>query len=260
MSDPIPGLAAARALLAAARHVLVLTGAGISAESGLPTFRDDQGYWAKFDPRVLASMPGFRKDPVGVWQWYEERRRRARAVVPNAAHLALAAYALRRPGQVTIVTQNVDALHTRAAHAAAAAGDPAPALPLEYHGSLFALKCPGCGRPTNDSGDLDIVDDASLPRCAHCNARLRPGVVWFGDPIPDLVAHAAQRAAETADGCLVIGTSAEVYPAANLPEGVKNRGGWLIEINPEPTGLSPRADHCLRAPAGQAVPALLAVG
>jgi len=230
--------------LCAARHVLVLTGAGVSAESGVPTFRDAQsGLWARFRPEELATVEAFEADPQLVWSWYEWRRDLVERAEPNPGHRALAELARRVP-RLTLVTQNVDGLHSRA-------GSPDV---IEFHGSLFANRCLHCGRPAT----AVTRPCPAVPRCEDCGGPIRPGVVWFGEAIPaDALARSLAAAADC-DLFLSVGTSSLVYPAAGLAEQALRAGARLVEVNPQPTDLSRMADHVLRAPSGVALPALLA--
>lgn len=232
----------ARQRIEAARHILVLTGAGISAESGVPTFRDAlTGLWARFDPEELATEEAFRRQPQLVWDWYQHRRELVAAVQPNPGHVAVARLAALR--QVTLVTQNVDGLHQRAGSTDV----------IELHGNLFANKwLDGCGRC-----EAATDDDGRPPRCTHCGAMMRPGVVWFGEDLPRVARYRAEHAAEQCDLCLVIGTSGMVYPAAGLPGVARDNGAGVIVINPQPSALDATADLVLRAPAGQCLPMLL---
>jgi NAD-dependent deacetylase len=246
-------VARARALLRDAAHVIVLTGAGVSAESGVPTFRGAGGLWKHFRAEDLATPEAFARDPRLVWEWYAWRRGMVGACAPNAAHMAMAVRALRKRN-VTIVTQNVDGLHTRAAREAAGGSDPTPALPLEVHGSVLRDRCSGC-----DARSEPVpVDATTLPRCTRCGALLRPDVVWFGEMLDEDTLAAADAAAASADVCLVVGTSALVHPAASLPLRTRARGGVIIEVNPEETPLTPAAAVSIRARAAEAVPHLLA--
>jgi NAD-dependent deacetylase len=245
----------ARAVLRDAAIAVVLTGAGISAESGVPTFRGGGGLWGQFRAEDLATPEAFARDPRGVWAWYAWRRTLVADCAPNAAHRALAEWALRR-GTVTIVTQNVDGLHARAARDAAGQDDPARALPLEVHGSLFRDKCSGCGR-RSEPGPVDATSLAMLPRCTRCGALLRPDVVWFGEMLDEEVLAAADGAAATADVCLVVGTSALVHPAAALPLRTRAHGGVVIDVNPEETPLTRVAEISIRGRAAAVVPQLL---
>jgi NAD-dependent deacetylase len=237
-------LARAADALRKARHVCVLTGAGISAESGIPTFRDAlTGLWAKFRPEDLATPEAFERDPKFVWDWYEFRRELVRQAEPNPGHFALAELAGRVP-RFTLVTQNVDGLHQRAGSKGV----------LEYHGNILRDRC---------CVELIIADRSEdsrhgLPRCAACGGLLRPDVVWFGEAIPRGPMLAAAGAAESCDVFLSIGTSSLVYPAAGLAESALRAGATVIEVNPERTDLSRAADIVLGGPSGLLLPRLLA--
>ena len=226
-----------------ARHVCVLTGAGISAESGIPTFRDAlTGLWSKFSPQELATPEAFARDPETVWSWYEWRRELIRQAQPNAGHLALAELARRVPG-LTLVTQNVDGLHQRAGSQGV----------LEYHGNILRDRC------TVEQIVAERSEDTrtGLPRCAACGGLLRPDVVWFGEAIPAGPMTLAAAAAEDCDVFLSVGTSSLVYPAAGLAEVALRRSATVVEINPNETDLSPHSHLVLRGPSGQILPALL---
>jgi NAD-dependent deacetylase len=244
--------ARARELLASAREVVVLTGAGISAESGVPTFRGSGGLWKSFRPEQLATPEAFARDPRLVWEWYRWRRQLIGACRPNAAHRALASFALEREG-VRIVTQNVDGLHAAAAREVAGSRDATPALPLELHGSILRSRCTRCHRRAAHQGG----SSEQLPSCEACGALLRPDVVWFGESLDADVLGEAIARAESADVCLVIGTSAVVQPAAGLASLTEAGGGTVIEVNPERTPLSDSADISLRGTAVETVPELL---
>jgi NAD-dependent deacetylase len=234
----------AAAALREARHVCVLTGAGISAESGIPTFRDAlTGLWANFNPEDLATPEAFDRDPKFVWDWYEFRRELIRKAEPNPGHFALAALARRVP-RFTLVTQNVDGLHQRAGSKGV----------LEYHGNILRDRC------CVEQVIADRSEDSrhGLPRCAACGGLLRPDVVWFGEAIPRGPMLAAADAAESCDVFLSIGTSSLVYPAASLAESALRAGATVIEVNPERTDLSPAADVVLGGPSGLLLPRLLA--
>jgi NAD-dependent deacetylase len=245
-SSPAPfshSIEDAAAALKKARHVCVLTGAGISAESGIPTFRDAlTGLWSKFSPEELATPEAFERDPELVWQWYEWRRELIRRAEPNAGHVALAELAHRVP-RLTLVTQNVDGLHQRA-------GSPGV---LEYHGNILRDRCSVEQIVAERSEDAR----AGLPHCASCGGLLRPDVVWFGEAIPRQPMMLAAAAAADCDAFLSIGTSSLVYPAAGLAEVALQRGVPVIEVNPNETDLTAQADMALRGPAGQILPALL---
>jgi NAD-dependent deacetylase len=226
-----------------ARSVLALTGAGVSAESGVPTFRGPGGLWRDFRPEDLATPEAFARDPRLVWEWYAWRRETIAPLRPNAAHAALAALERRLDG-FRLATQNVDGLH-----AAAGSG-----RVLELHGSIWRLRCCGCGRSAEDRR----VPLPELPPRCSCGALLRPGVVWFGEMLPPGALEEAMAAAASAEVVLVIGTSSLVYPAAALPQVARAKGAFVIEINTEPTPLSALADVALRGPAAELTPALLA--
>ena len=245
----------ARTLLSDAGAVVVLTGAGISAESGVPTFRGPAGLWKSFRPEDLATPEAFARDPRLVWEWYAWRRTLVAGCVPNAAHRAMAEWALRRD-RVTIVTQNVDGLHARAAHEVAGGRDAGAALPVEVHGSLLRDRCSGCDARTAPVA-VDATSVATLPRCTLCGSLLRPDVVWFGEMLDESVLAAADGAAATADVCLVVGTSALVHPAASLPLRTRAHGGMVIEVNPEETPLSRMAEVVIRGGAAEMIPMLV---
>jgi NAD-dependent deacetylase len=236
-----PALARA---LAGARRVVALTGAGVSAESGIPTFRDAlTGLWARFDPLELATPSAFTRHPKRVWDWYAERRAAVLAAHPNAGHRALAAIERRVPAFV-LATQNVDGLHARAGSRAV----------VEMHGSILRVRCSRCAVVVARWDD-PIADDEP-PRCPRCGAFLRPDVVWFEEMLPPAAIAAAEDAARACDLMIVAGTSAEVHPAAALPVLAKDAGATLVEVNPHATPVSPLADFALRARSGVALPAL----
>jgi NAD-dependent deacetylase len=261
----------ARALLQGAQRIVVLTGAGVSAESGVPTFRGPGGLWKSRRPEELATPEAFLRDPRTVWEWYAWRRGIVAACRPNGAHLALAALALRHPSTV-IVTQNVDGLHHRAADAVVvdemAAHEnpgrhPAPcdasrAHPLEIHGALHRDRCSRCARRSPPLARVDTTSVETLPRCTACRGLLRPDVVWFGESLDADVLERSFEAARWADLCLVVGTSSVVYPAAAVPQLAHAHGAVVIEVNPEATPLSEDATVCLRGAAGEIVPSLVA--
>ena len=237
-------LAIAVSALRAARHVCVLTGAGISAESGVPTFRDAQtGLWAKFRPEDLATPEAFARDPRRIWEWYEWRRELVRCAQPNAGHRALAELARIVP-RLTLVTQNVDSLHQRAGSEGV----------IEYHGNILRDRCTAEGIVT-DRSPLSVT---GLPECARCGELLRPDVVWFGEAIPRSALLQADVAAADSDVFMAIGTAAVVYPAAGLAERALRSGAKIIEINTESTELTPLADVALQGPSGQLLPQIVA--
>lgn len=230
--------------LRAARRVVVLTGAGISAESGVPTFREAQtGLWARYNPEELATPEAFRRNPKLVWEWYAWRQERVRQAAPNPGHIALVEME-RRIADFTLITQNVDGLHRRAGSHQV----------LELHGNLFRAKCLDEDRPVESWPDSEEIP----PRCPRCGALLRPDVVWFGEMLPASTLHAAEHAALTADIFFSIGTSALVYPAADLPFSALAAGVTVVEINPQPTPLSPHVTFSLHGAAGAVLPALVA--
>lgn len=240
-------LAKAREAVLAARSIVVLTGAGISAESGIPTFRDAMtGLWARFRPEDLATPKAFQRDPRSVWSWYAARRAAAAAASPNAGHRALAeleiACAARAAGFI-LVTQNVDGLH----HASGSR------RVVELHGNLRRVKCFEHGHPAA-TWDPDAVP----PLCAVCGSMLRPDVVWFGEMLPEGALDAAMRAAATCDVLLSVGTSGLVEPAASLPFAALEAGAVVIEVNADATPLTPLATFALRGPAGAILPRLAA--
>jgi len=239
---------AVRHRLQRAAKVCVLTGAGMSAESGIPTFRDAlTGLWSRFDPAQLASEDGFRANPQLVWDWYAERRDGVRRTQPNAGHHALAAFALTRQGQVTVITQNVDDLHQRAGN-----GDA-----IRLHGDI--LEDRWLDRCPRDSGcDTEWAAPGRPPRCADCGNFVRPGVVWFGELLPFGAIDAAERAAKSCDVMLVVGTSGAVWPAAGLATMVRRAGAFVAIVNPHPSEIDAVADIVLRGTAATLLPQLLA--
>lgn len=245
--------ASARALLSGAARVVVLTGAGVSAESGVPTFRGPGGLWKQFRPEDLATPQAFARDPRLVWEWYGWRRGLIAHCAPNAAHRAIAAWMTRAPG-VVLVTQNVDDLHERAARELGAPEGP-PRV-LKVHGSLFRARCTSCGAEDVHDGPVDATDEGTLPRCA-CGGLLRPAVVWFGEMLPPAVIQAAFQAARDADACLVVGTAGAVYPAAGIAHEAQAHGAPVIVVDPGETDYDGMADVRLVTPAGTVLPALL---
>jgi NAD-dependent deacetylase len=224
-----------------ASHLCVLTGAGVSAESGVPTFRDAQeGLWAEYDPLKLATPAGFADNPSLVWKWYAWRRELVAEVEPNPGHVAIAELEGLVP-RVSLVTQNVDGLHQRAGSRNV----------IEFHGNLFVNRCFRDGRV------VDEPVNGHPPTCPDCGGPVRPGVVWFGEMIPDDARDAAFSAAADCDAFLSVGTSSTVQPAAGLVEVAAANGATTVEINPEPTDYADRVDFALAGPAGVVLPELV---
>jgi NAD-dependent deacetylase len=243
-------VAAVQALAQRAASVCVLTGAGMSAESGIATFRDAMsGLWSRFDPAELASEEGFRANPARVWAWYAERKQAVRAAHPNAGHVALAEYGRRRSGVLTIVTQNVDDLHQRAGWTQT----------IRLHGDILADRwlqpCPG-GR----SCDVAKAEPGEPPRCADCGNLLRPGVVWFGEMLPEDAMAAAEQAARACELMLVVGTSGAVWPAAGLAAVARRAGAKVAILNPDASDIDDQAHWVLRGTAATLLPRLLRAG
>lgn len=243
-------LARARAAIVQARQVAVLTGAGMSAESGIPTFRDAlTGLWARFDPHELASVEGFRADPERVWDWYAERREGVIRARPNAGHQALAAWARAHPGRMGVVTQNVDDLHQRAGQTEV----------VRLHGDILGqqwLDEAACTqRPRCDAAQ---AKPGRPPRCERCGNLARPGVVWFGEALPMAALERAQALADNCGVLLVVGTSGAVWPAAGLAGRARRGGATVVMINPQPSEIDAEAHVVLRGTAAQVLPALLA--
>jgi NAD-dependent deacetylase len=232
----------ASAFLRAAASVAVLTGAGISAESGVPTFRGADGLWKGASPQELASPEGFARDPHKVWEWYNLRRNALRLVKPNAGHFALAELE-RRVEEFGLITQNVDRLHQAAGSRNV----------VELHGNIWEVRCTECTRVYDRLG----IELPPEPRCEKCGAWLRPGVVWFGELLPAGAFAQAEQWAERSDVFLVIGTSAVVWPAAGLVSLAKDAGAKIIEINIEDTPATELANVALRGPSGEILPRLV---
>jgi NAD-dependent deacetylase len=224
-------------------NICVLTGAGISAESGIPTFRGAGGMWAKYRPEELATPEAFAANPRLVWEWYQARREAVSEAAPNPGHKALAEWeGLAR--SFVLVTQNVDGLHRAAGSRQV----------LELHGNIRRNRCTACGR---ESTMDEITFNGQLPLC-ECGGLLRPAVVWFGESLPEDILEAAFTAVRHCDLFLAVGTSAVVYPAAALPRLALDRGVPVIEVNTEETPLTAGATYSLRGPAGEVLPPLVA--
>lgn len=226
------------------RRVVALTGAGISAESGIPTFRGADGFWKRYRPEDLATPEAFARDPRLVWEWYLFRRQLIAEAKPNAGHYALFELEKMLDGQFTLITQNVDGLHQRAGNL----------KPIQLHGSIFVNRCSSCSKHSPDD-ELDF--DNLPPNCPHCGGSMRPGVVWFGESLNISVVEDAFSCSRQATLFLAIGTSAVVHPAASLPLAAHENGAFLIEINPESTPISSVADCVLRYPSARALPLLV---
>jgi NAD-dependent deacetylase len=223
-----------------ARHAVALTGAGISAESGVPTFRGADGIWKKFKPEELATFDAFMANPQLVWEWYSHRRKLIHEVQPNAGHYALSELAALFP-EFTLITQNVDGLHLRAV---------SPQV-HELHGNINRNRCLKCGA-------TDFSDDfKEIPPYCGCGGQLRPDVVWFGEMLPEDILWKSIRASEQADLFFTIGTSAAVHPAASLPILAKQRGAYLVEINPEPSEISHHCDITFKGKSGEILPQIV---
>ena len=227
------------ALTADRVRVVALTGAGISAESGIPTFRSAGGWWKSHRPEDLATPEAFARDPRTVWEWYEYRRGIVATAMPNPGHLELARWE-RHFDHFTLITQNVDSLHRRAGSS----------QPHELHGNISLSICHRCRQ---SKGSVGLGSDGEIPRC-ECGGLIRPAVVWFGEPLPPQTLQLAWDASEHADVFLSVGTSSIVQPAADLARVAKRAGAFLIEVNPEETEMSHLFDEVLRGPAGIVLP------
>lgn len=227
-----------------AKKLVFFTGAGISAESGIATFRGKDGIWNKMKPEELANFDAFMKNPDLVWQWYQHRREIVHNTEPNAGHIAIAE--LEKYIDVTVVTQNIDNLHRRAGSTKI----------FELHGNIERNFCVDCRTffSLNDLENPDIV-----PHCKKCGGLVRPDVVWFGEYLPQDQFSCGEKAAEWSDLCFVVGTSAVVYPAAYIPMSAKRAGAYLVEINLEPTELSNYADYSVFGKSGEILPEVLAI-
>jgi len=237
--------------LRAATRVVVFTGAGVSAESGIPTFRDKQtGLWEKFDASELATPDAFERDPPLVWGWYEWRRALVRNAEPNAGHRAIAAMETHVP-QFTLVTQNVDDLHERAGSTEV----------IHLHGELSKPYCEACHQPYSQVEGIPNSPPGGArmepPRCGSCGAKIRPGVVWFGEPLPQDQWTAAREAAWHCDFFICCGTSALVQPAASLVGIAIDAGATTVQVNPNPTDLDTSVTVAIRGPSGTVLPQLV---
>ena len=226
-----------------ATRVVVLTGAGVSQESGLRTFRDAQaGLWSQYKPEDLASPEAFTRDPKLVWDWYAWRREAIKGVRPNPGHYALVEMEKLVP-EFTLITQNVDGLHRFAGSQNV----------LELHGNIQKVRCSQCGLFT----ETWVDDPDSVPTCSNCGGLLRPDVVWFGEPLPRGELEAAVKASRACQVFFSIGTSGVVQPAASLAHAARNNGSVVVEINAEPTPLTPKVDFAFHGKSGELLPDLV---
>lgn len=234
----VPGEVAQR--LRAAERVAAMTGAGASAESGIPTFRGDGGLWKNHRPEQLATPQAFEKDPELVWEWYHWRRGLIRESSPNAAHHSLVQIERNSP-QFTLITQNVDGYHLTAGSETV----------LEIHGNINRARCSSCAHR------VPLADETGVLTCAQCGALMRPDVVWFGENLDPSILEASYSASGSADFFLVAGTSSVVQPAASLAFSAKERGGYVLEVNLDPTPLTGTADVTILGKAGEVLSALV---
>jgi len=234
-------LEAARNAVRGANRIAVLTGAGVSAESGIPTFRSHGGFWRNRRFEDLATPQGFARDPKLVWQWYEERRRGIASARPNAGHAALVSIE-RRATEFTLITQNVDGLHDLAGSKNI----------VKLHGDIWTVRCTSCGSARTERAEMNDLP----PHCA-CGGMLRPGVVWFGEMLPQGAIESATAAVRRAEVLIVAGTSAQVYPAAGLIPLALDSGAQVVEINPEPTDFSGEVTFALRGNSADILPQLV---
>lgn len=231
--------------LARAERIAVLTGAGISAESGVPTFRDPGGLWQRFKPEELANIDAFLRNPTLVQGWYAHRRNVVEDVAPNPGHDALAELERLVP-EFLLATQNVDGLHQRAGSARV----------VELHGAITRSYCVDCGETAAD-GELGAIERGLEARCTGCGGLLRPDVTWFGEMLPEGAMEAAAEAAATADVFLSVGTSAVVYPAAGLPLVAKDSGAYVAEVNVERSAIAHELDEVVLGRSGEVLPVLV---
>ncbi|MFH1862112.1 MAG: NAD-dependent deacylase [bacterium] len=226
------------------KRIVALTGAGISAESGIPTFRGADGYWRQYRPEELATPEAFASNPHLVWEWYIYRRQLIAQSRPNSGHLALFELENLLADRFTLITQNVDGLHARTGNKRT----------LELHGNIFLNRCNRCFKRFSD----DVLDFSLFPpSCPKCSGAIRPDVVWFGESLNISVIEDAFGSSRMATLFLAVGTSAVVHPAASLPIAAHENGAFLIEINPDATPLSPFADCVLRYPSAKVLPLLV---
>ena len=226
-----------------AKKIVFVTGAGISQESGIPTFRGTDGLWRKYDPMQLATIDAFYDDPKLVWEWYEDRRKNILQAKPNPGHSAIAE--LEKYKEVTVLTQNIDGLHQRSGSTKV----------LELHGSIIRIKCSVC----NFKDNIPTSFDELPPKCSSCNNILRPDVVWFGESLPQDVWNQAIFEAKSCDVMIIAGTSLVVSPANTLPIYAKQNNALLVEVNPEETIMSSEMDLSLKMTSAKALPNLITI-
>jgi NAD-dependent deacetylase len=232
----------ARGWIRECRSLCILTGAGVSAESGVPTFRGADGLWKQRNPMSLATPKAFASDPEEVWEWYQWRREMIRGCAPNAGHRAIAAVERAKP-DFLLITQNVDGLHREAGSRRM----------VEIHGDIWKVRCTGCSREKEERGRFDTLP----PRCGACGSILRPGVVWFGERLPRDAVEAAEEMLTRCEVLIVAGTSALVAPASGYAGTAKHHGARVIEVNPEETPVSELCDETFRGPSAEVLPQLL---
>jgi NAD-dependent deacetylase len=226
-----------------AKKIVFVTGAGISQESGIPTFRGNDGLWRKYDPMQLATIDAFYNNPKLVWEWYEDRRKNILGAKPNPGHFAIAE--LEKFKDVVVLTQNIDGLHQRAGSSNV----------LELHGSIIRIKCTVC----EFEDDIPSSFDSLPPKCTRCDNILRPDVVWFGEPLPQIVWNQAIIEANTCEIMIIAGTSLVVSPANTLPVYAKQNNAILIEVNPEQTQMSSEMDMSIRTTSAKALPSIIKI-
>ena len=224
------------------RKIVFVTGAGISQESGIPTFRGKDGYWRRYDPMKLASIDAFYDDPKLVWEWYEDRRKNILSVKPNEGHFAISQ--MEEFKDIVVLTQNIDGLHQRSGSTNV----------LELHGSIIRIKCTVCDFIDNITENFE-----SLPPKCKCGSMLRPDVVWFGEPLPQNIWQSAIKEASVCDVMVIVGTSLVVSPANTLPVYAKQNGAILIEVNPEKTVMSNDMDLSIQATSVGVLPKMLSI-
>lgn len=225
-----------------AKNIVFVTGAGISQESGIPTFRGKDGLWRKYDPMTLATIDAFYQNPKLVWEWYEERRQNILKANPNPGHIAIAEF--EKYKNVTVLTQNIDGLHQRAGSTNV----------YELHGSIITIKCTVC-----NFKDTTTFSFLSLPPLCKCGNMLRPDVVWFGEALPQNIWNTAMEKSSSCDAMIVVGTSLAVSPANLLPVYAKENGALMIEVNPDQTPMSTTMDLSLRSSAAKTLPELVSI-